>query len=222
MYKKLKINIYNLLRQSEKWTQTDMVYLAKGAYWLTIANIISSTSAFLLSITFANLLLKETYGLYVFIMSIVGILTIPTMAGINTALTSSVARGFEGSIIPALRTRIKWGLLGGLASIAVAGYYFFNDNITLTICFLIGGFFTPLMSPLTVYGSFLAGKKLFKESSFFNSITKIIAAALMIATLFITNNIFIIILVYFSSYTFIRLLNFFIILRRHKTNNRIE
>lgn len=222
MYKKIKIYLYSILRKSEKWTKTDMVYLAKGAYWLTIANIVSSASSFLLSIAFANLLLKETYGLYTFILSIVGILTIPTMAGINTALTSSVARGFEGSVIPALKTRIKWGLLGGLASIAVAGYYFINDNITLTICFLIGGIFIPLMNPLTVYGSFLAGKKLFKESSFFSSITKIVAAALMIATLFITSNIFIIILVYFSSYTFMRLLILFIILKRHKTNDKKE
>ena len=36
MINKIKNRIYNILRQSEKYTQTDMVYLAKGGFWLTL------------------------------------------------------------------------------------------------------------------------------------------------------------------------------------------
>ena len=78
---KIKIKAYNLLRWSEKWTKTDMIYLARGGFWLTLGQVISSLSAFLLAIAFANLLPKETYGEYKYILSIASILAIPTLTG---------------------------------------------------------------------------------------------------------------------------------------------
>ena len=74
MIKKIKEKIYNLLRWSEKYTKTDMVYLAHGGFWLSFGQIISSLSSFLLAIAFANLLPKETYGNYKYILSIASIL----------------------------------------------------------------------------------------------------------------------------------------------------
>ena len=47
MIDKIKNKTYKLLRKSEKYTKTDMVYLTKGGFWLTLGQIISSTSAFL-------------------------------------------------------------------------------------------------------------------------------------------------------------------------------
>ena len=117
MYKNIKQKLYNTLRRSEHWTHTDMVYIAKGGAWLTAARIVASISSFLMVIAFANLLTKEAYGLYQYVLSIVGILSISTLGGINTALTQAMARGYEGSIIPALKTRIHWGVIGGIGSI---------------------------------------------------------------------------------------------------------
>jgi len=126
LIKKTKIRLYNLLRWSQKYTKTDMVYLAKGGSWLTLGQIVSTIASFLSAIAFANLLPRETYGQYKYILSITSILAIPTLAGINTAVIRAIARGYEGSFIPALKTKIKWGLLGGITSIGLAGYYYFS------------------------------------------------------------------------------------------------
>ena len=147
---KIKRKIYYLLRKSQKYTKTDMVYLAKGGSWLTFGQIISTIAAFLSALAFANLLPRETYGTYKYILSIVSILTASTLSGINKALFRSIARGREGPFVPALKTKIKWGLLGGLASIVLAGYYYINGNITLTISFLIAAIFLPFMDSLTL------------------------------------------------------------------------
>ena len=43
MFKNFKDKTYNLLRWSEKYTKTDMVYLAQGSFWLSLgygANIV--------------------------------------------------------------------------------------------------------------------------------------------------------------------------------------
>ena len=66
---KIKEKIFNLLHWSQKYTGTDMVYLATGGFWLISGQIFYSATAFLLSIAFANLWSKETYGIYTYIIS---------------------------------------------------------------------------------------------------------------------------------------------------------
>ena len=218
MIKELKQKIYNLLRWSEKYTKTDMVYLTKGGSWLTLGNIVSSASSFLLAIAFANLLPKETYGIYKYILSIAGILAIPTLSGMGTAITQAVARGYEGSFLPALKTKIRWGLLGGLASLALAGYYYFNDNTTLTISFLITAVFLPFMDSFGTYNALLQGRKLFGISTKYGIISQIIAIASLITVLFLTKNLFLIILAYFASWTILRFIFLKITLKNFPPN----
>jgi hypothetical protein len=40
----LKYKAYTFLRWSERHTKTDMIYLTKGGFWLTLAQVISSAS----------------------------------------------------------------------------------------------------------------------------------------------------------------------------------
>ncbi len=204
MIKKLRNKTYNLLRQSEKWTKTDMIYLAKGGFWLSLGQIISAISAFLLAIAFANLLPKETYGIYKYILSIVGILMIPTLSGMQTAVTQAVAQGFEGSLIPALKTKIRWGLLSGLGSMILAIYYYINNNIDLTFSFLITAIFLPFIDAFNLYGSLLNGRKQFRLSAKYNVITQTLSISGIIGVLFFSDNIFLIIFAYFFLNTLLR------------------
>ncbi len=217
---KIKKITYKLLKKSEKWTKTDMIYLAKGGFWLTLGQGFSSLSAFLLAIAFANLLPKEVYGNYKYILSIAGILAIPTLSGINTSIVQAVSRGYEGSVMPALKTKIKWGLLGAIASLALAFYYFLNDNTTLTISFLIIAIFVPFMDSLTIYSSYLNGKKDFKSLSKYNILTTIISVLIMLAVIFFSKNIFLIIASYFASNTMLRLIFFKLTFNKNILNKK--
>lgn len=215
----LRNTAYHWLRRSEGFFKTDMVYLAKGGFWLTAGQVVSSISTFLLAIAFANLLLPETYGTYKYILSIAGILAIPTLGGLNTAVVQAVSRGYEGSFIPSLKIKIRWGLLGGTASLGLAGYYFLNDNIELTISFLLISVFLPFMDSFSLYTSFLQGKKLFKLSTSFNIASSIIATCIMIGTLFLTDNLFFILLSYFTSWTILYFIFLQITLKKFHPNH---
>ena len=218
MTSNIKLRFYKLLRLSEKYTKTDMVYLTKGTFWLTLGQIISSASSFILAIAFANLLPKETYGVYKYILSIVSILNISTLSGINTAITQAVARKYEGSVIPAIKMKIYWGLFGSLASLILAGYYYFQGNITLTISFLIVSVFLPFMDSFTIYDSLLSGKKLFRISVNYGIISQIIAVAISIIVLFFTKNLFLVLLAYFLPWTIMRFIFFKITLNKFPPN----
>jgi O-antigen/teichoic acid export membrane protein len=90
MWNKFKNKTYHLLRWSEKYTKTDMVYLTKGGFWLTTGKIISAIVGFILLIIYANFLPKETFGNFQYILSIIGLLYIFNLPGLDTSLTKSI------------------------------------------------------------------------------------------------------------------------------------
>lgn len=200
----VKEKLTKILRSSEKFTKTDMVYLAKGGFWLTAGQIISAAATFGLAVAFANLLPKETYGTYKFVLSIAGMLTIFTLPGMMTSLTQAVARGFEGSLQPVIKERVRWALIGAAAALGVAVYYYVNGNTTLTLAALILAFFLPMMDTFGTYEGLLHGKKEFKSSSTYGLIQKLVSVVVMVGTMFVASNLFAILLAYFIPYTALR------------------
>ncbi len=199
---KVKSRIRRLLIWSQKYTKTDNIYLAKGGLWLISSQVISMAASFLLAIAFANLLEPIIYGYYKYILSLVQILGIFSLGGINTAVTQAVARGLEGSFYSGFKTKLKWGVLGSLAAIGIGIYYLVWGNAILSIPLLISAIFLPLMQASRIYGNFLGGKKLFKIAAKYSIISQIIFVVATVFTLFLTKNLFWLIAVYFVSNTF--------------------
>ena len=217
----LKQRVKNFLIWSQKYTQTDMVYLAKGGFWLTLGKIISAFSSLLLAIAFANLLDPVTYGNYKYILSLVGILGVFSLTGMGTAITQAVARSLEGSFQKGFRSKLKWGTLGSLVALGGAIYYFSRGNYTLPIPLLISAAFLPLMQASKIYEGFLAGKKLFNFQVKYSTLSQIISVGALIGTLFLTKNLFWLIAVYFVSRTLLNY-SFYLITRRKFQPNKKE
>ena len=222
MIQKLKNKIYKLLRKSEKYTKTDMVYLVKGGFWLSFGKIISSISAFALSIAFANLLSSEDYGTYKYILAIVSMLGISSLPGMNTALITSVAKGYEGNIKKAIKIKFKWSLLGAIMSLFISLYYFLNSNTTLSIGFLIAGIFMPIIEAFVIYGPFLQGRKLFKISAIYSVITQLSIVISIILALFFAKKIVIIIFLYYVITALVGITLMRITLKKYKLNNKTD
>ncbi|OGY94852.1 MAG: hypothetical protein A2406_04585 [Candidatus Komeilibacteria bacterium RIFOXYC1_FULL_37_11] len=193
----LKDFVYKLLRRSEKYTRTDMVYLAKGGFWLSVGQGISATASFVLAIIFANLLPKETYGDYKYILSVAALIGIFTLPGINTAVTQSIAKGEKISVKDLTLYKIKYGLIASLISLGIALYYFLNDRLYFSLAFIAVAMFLPLAEAFTLYSATLNGRQLFKKITGKNSIVKILHSLIILGVIFVTKNIFIITLIYF-------------------------
>lgn len=222
MLEKLRIKTYQSLRWSERFFKTDMVYLAKGGFWVTGGQIVSTLLAFLASVAFANFLSRETYGTYKYILSIAGLFSVFTLSGMGASVLQSVAKGYEGSIWPALRSKLRWGLLASLAGIGMAAYYYWRGNHTLGAIFVIIGLLMPIYDSFSLYGSFLGGKKQFKLGTIFDIILQIIAYTAIIATIVLNDNIIILVLIYFLIYSLLRFSFFFITIYRIKPNSQVD
>jgi O-antigen/teichoic acid export membrane protein len=193
----LKKRGVSMLHWLEKYTKTDMVYLAHGSFWLGLGQIVASGSALLTSIAFANLLSPDVFGIYKYILSISSIIAITTLTGMDSAVTQAVARGYDGTLLPAVKEKMKWGSLGSLFSFLIGAYYYTQGNLTLSIAFCIVAIFMPFAEAFDMYNSLLWGKKKFDTQTKYNIIRKIFTLVLTLGTLFLTKNIFIILAVYF-------------------------
>jgi len=218
----IKNYLYATLRWSEKYTKTDMMYLARSGSWLSLGHIVSVVTTLGLSIFFANFLPKETYGTYKYVLSIIGILTITTLPGVNTYLAQAVARGFEKTIYKALKLKITYGLLGAMLAFGGSFYYYYNDNHTLSLSLLIAGLFIPFMDSAGIYNVYLQSKKLFKASISYFSFNQIVTSLILILTIVLSDNLFIILLAYFGSWTFLRTITFIQALRKHPPSGEID
>ena len=218
---KLKNKIYTLLKKSEKWTKTDMIYLTKGSFWITSGKILGAISAFVLALAYANLLSKESYATYKYILSIVSILAITGLPDLEIALTRAIARGYDGTIKEVIKTRLRWGLIPAFGLMAVSIYYFINGNNILGYGFLISTVFNYLGRGLT-YAPYLQGKKLFKTSALYNLIFNITITSLVVAGLFISSNILFFLIVYFLSKFLVKLFLHIKTYKRYKLNNKID
>ena len=163
--------VYHFLRWSEKYTKTDMLYLAKGGFWVTSGQVITSALSLFLIIVFANLLSKESYGMYRYILSLAGILNIFVLTGMNSSVSRAVAAGNEGVLKISVIHQLKWNLFMLAAFWMLGGYYLINGNDLLATSFFILGIFVPSTLALNTYSAYLEGKKEFRVASIFNVIS---------------------------------------------------
>jgi O-antigen/teichoic acid export membrane protein len=194
-----------LLLWSEKYTKTDMIYLAKGGFWLSVQQIVGMGVGLVLSLGMANLVPKESFGVYKYALSIDGILVALTLTGLGTALIPSVVRGFDGALWQAFVVYIKKSFLVFIVGLLGFIYYFINNNTTLSVAFLLIGSLSPIMRGGSLYGAFLQAKKDFQRKSFYGIIATTVVGATMLGTVFLTSNPAIMVAVYFASNTLINL-----------------
>lgn len=170
---KLRTRVYALLRWSERYIQTDMVYLTSSGFWLNLNVFIISVLAFLLSIAFANLLPAEVYGTYQYFLSFSTIVGALTLTGMNYAVTTAVAAGRKGVIRDAISVQLRWAVIPFLASIGIGAYYAAAGNYAFALGLSVIGVLIPAITIFGTYSAYLNGLKRFKQGFIYASIVNL-------------------------------------------------
>lgn len=191
--------LIRFLRWSERYTKTDMVYLAKGGSWLLLGNAVIVLLSFGVLYAFANFIPQQVYGEYRFVISIFEILYITTLSGLGTSLSQAVASGFDGNFRQIMFTRLRYGLVGSVISLCIGAYYLLNDNDALGFLFLSLAIAVPLFPSSQLYTNYLLGKKNFRAQSLYSIYARFATAIAMIAILYLTSNLILILIVFFVS-----------------------
>jgi O-antigen/teichoic acid export membrane protein len=187
----------DILRSSEKFFKTDMVYLAKGGSWLGLGQVFSTLIALGSALFFANVISKDLYGNYKFVLAATSILGALSLSGIGSVIIQGVAQGAEGILKDAVKTSLKWGSIIVAVSVFASAYYFINGNTVLGIVMLMAGLSLPISNAYSQYGSYLNGKKEFKLATLYNIGTQLLTTTSIIIVAYLTKNLLAMVATYF-------------------------
>ncbi|MEI6863775.1 MAG: polysaccharide biosynthesis C-terminal domain-containing protein [Candidatus Adlerbacteria bacterium] len=199
MIRKAKQGLYDLLRRSEKYTKTDMVYFFMSNVWFNLGRVIAIASGLILTTAFANLFSPELFGTYKYVVaaaSVVGAFSLNSMGG---ALMRAVAQGKQ-HVVPALvRTMMLWSVPASLVSTGIGGYYFLQGNSTLGYGFLFIAVFNIISNGFGLAKSIIVAKGDFKHSFFYSIPRLLFPIIVIVATLLFTQDVVWILAAYFFS-----------------------
>ncbi|MEK7063261.1 MAG: oligosaccharide flippase family protein [Patescibacteria group bacterium] len=192
---------YRLLKWSERYTKTDMVYLTRGGFWLSINQGLLMLIGFGTAVLFAHFLTPEEYGNFKYVLSVASLIGAFSLSAMGTAISRSVSQGNEGALTTGFALALQWGF--GMVLIAGVGalYYYLNDNLTLAFALLLIASTSPLLSASSLYDAFLEGKQFFDAKALFGFIRNAVPALVVAGTIIATNNMMVLFVVYFVSNT---------------------
>lgn len=157
--------IRSLLKASERLTGTDMVYLARGGFWLGAAQFGAAAAAFALSLVMARHVSPEVFGSYKFLGSLGTIFGAISLTGFATSVARSVARGYGGAVRGAFAETLRWSWPGIGVALAAAAYYALRGNFPYAAAVTLIGLALPLAGASSLYTSYLTGLKNFRLST---------------------------------------------------------
>ena len=169
---------------------------------------------FILSLCFANLLPKEVYGSYKFVLSMAALIGAFSLTGLGDAVTRASARGHEGVLKKGFETGLKWSIPMIIVGLGVSIYYLAQGDSELSISIFIAVLFSSLLACSNLYGPYLKGRKLFKTEAVYGFAISIIPPLVLLATIFLTHRVLYIILIYFFTITSTSLFFYLKTLRR--------
>ena len=217
---RLKHYTYSLLRKSEKYTKTDMVYLVKSGFWMNLSYISNSIFAFLLTVAFAKLLSKEVFGTYQFILSIGTMIGSLTLTGMNNAVIQAVARGYEGTVKRSIPVQLKYNIVATIAALGVAIYYWMNSNQQLALGILVIGILTPVFNTYNTYTALLTGKKDFYSGFKFSLALNLPYFITMGSCLFFLNDPLMLVLINLGVNTLVTFILYKVAIRIYRPNDQ--
>ena len=195
----LKAPFVRFLQWSEQYTKTDMNYLARGGSWLLAGYVLQIATGLILSVAFANILPKQAYGTYQFILSLIAIVSIFTLTGIGSAIARATASGSEHALPYGFQTQLRWSIGIVFVSWSLATYYILQDNTTLGLALIAIGLFQPLIIGFGLYKWYLQARGLFRQNVLLESTQRLVPFVSVFVALFYTQNPLLIIIVFLVS-----------------------
>lgn len=197
----LKSRLLSILHWSERYTKTDMVYLASGGFLSLVSQITALGGALALAVMVSRYVPKTSYGEYKYILSIIALLSSFSLNGIGAAVLQSAAQGFDSALQKGFWASLRWSFVIFTGALVMALYYFLTGNVTLAAGILIGGSLSPFIAGASLFSPFLAGKKNFLYQTLFSIGDNLIPIGLMILTVMLTASPLALVAVYFVSNT---------------------
>lgn len=170
----------------------DLSYFARGSFWLISSILVTTAGGFFLSYLYANLVPKDVFGQYSFLLAILGAASIFGLPGMSQVVSQASSENKDGVFKLSIIETAKWSILGLFALIAISLYYFLKGNNVLAIAVIVSAAAFPITTAGSLYNSFFNGKKLFNLTAICSTVAQLLSiGAIALALLYSPSLIFI-------------------------------
>lgn len=194
--KKILTQFKKLLIWSQKYTKTDMLYIFKNSSYFFWKKGFLAALSLVSSMILARTLSQSMFGQYKFLISIVDVLTLATLGGMESSILIGASKKFsKTSLQTMIHTRIYYGFTGSIIAMVGAIYYGVAGDITLMVGLLIGAIIIPFFDPYGSFVSILSGIKDFRTQSIFATYKNTLpVVAVFVSSFFIKSGLFLFII----------------------------
>jgi len=198
----------------------DVEYFVRNGFWVIASFVIANFSAFFVSVILANMVSKYSFGVFTFIVSLIGFMGLFLFPGVNLGVVHGSSKGYDKTFIKGVN--LKWdAFVKNIPIIVVGGailIYFINPDAFKY--FVVGLFFIPLIHCFTPVHNFLVGKKLFNIDSVFKILGELLLLAGLYLVFYFNGSLLLGLIVYFviKSYPLIE----YFFAKRYVSNDRVE
>jgi O-antigen/teichoic acid export membrane protein len=200
----------------------DLAFLFKNGIWTVLRQVVVLTTSLFLSVAMARLLSQELFGKYQLFLSILSIVAVFSLPGLNTSVTRSVARGYEGSYQKSVRRSLVWSLLGMPILVIVGIYYYKTGDLALGWSLMASAVLFPLMYAHNTWDSFLQAKERFDVAMKYSSIQSVISVLLMLVVVFLSpENLLVIIITYLVLNTYFNI-QWYLSSKKYISNSKVD
>ncbi len=197
-----------LVQSASLRMRLDIAYLLRGTFWGGFQQIFGVTGGLILSYLFGHFTSKQTFGEYNLVLSYLSMLTFFSLPGLDTALISSVGRGFDRSFVLATKTKIKFSILGSVVLLVIGVYFTIYRLPDLAVTIFLSALFFPFVNGFSNYPAFLTGKRKFRELALLSTGASFFFLLLHALGIVWLNTTFILVLAYLLARTFSDLTGF--------------
>lgn len=192
----------NFLDTLGKKLKFDTRYVFHGGGWLMLGYIATFSTVLATSYVFANFIDPSIYGQYKYLLTVGAIISSFALTGIGTAIVQGVAKNVSGFYRFALLKSFKYGLITSAVALIGSLYYYWADNILLSLGLLIIAALQPLMNSLNLVFSYLNGAQQFKVTTTMSTCKTIFVSTALITTTLVSQSVLVILTAYFLSHIF--------------------
>jgi O-antigen/teichoic acid export membrane protein len=159
VFSNLQSKIYLWSREYGQKIGLDLPYFIKNGSWMALKQAVELITAIAPLVVFSRLVDPAIFGEYQYFLSILAIMSIVSLPGLNVSVLRSVSRGYDGDYQKAVRMSFLWSLIGVPSLFLLGVYYFLVDRSGLGISLMISSIFFPFFYAPNTWNYFLQGKE---------------------------------------------------------------
>lgn len=173
----------------EKRFRFDAHYFLQGGFWISTGQVIATCLGLVSTILFAHLLSPNDYGVYKYLIGLVGIFSAFSLTGLGQAILQTAAKGFGNFYKETIKVNLLYSCIVSVSSLTASLYYLFQDNLILSSGCLLIAILQPFINVFQFIPVFLIGKQKFKEATIFQIVKVFTSTLFLVSLLLLTKNV---------------------------------